>query len=840
MPEVVGRQSRFANPGESPPQAGPVYADSSVSLRAVWLILARRRRFAFSAIGGLLLACFSYCLIAPNQYQAVARIALRATPASTLNLDGANDANSAAFASGQTQLETLATVFRSDQLAWTVIAEKRLYATPAFSTRFAKKFPAFRIDSPSPDAQAYLFDRFQQCLNVRTLPRTLILQIRFRSRDPALSAAVVNALIDAYSRRSAESRVEATAEATGQLNARLSALKTRVDQDSARLIAFQKKHELLDTPETLANGQPTDVQHTAALAEIDDLDRELVVATSDRVLREAQYRAAQRGNPELVIASDPRLMAQSSNFATALLQQLHARHSDLEQESSQLSIEHGPSFPRVVEIRTQLKDLDRQIAAEDSKLVKQFKEAWETAAEREKLLRQNLAKSTEIGMKLNAAATQLVAMRQEANASHELYMRALEKAEEAGLAAAVRSSNIEVVDYARQPVRPVSPDLPVYLAITLVVSLWLTVGGALLLESFSRSVGGMLAVLLLATIASVVRLGAQAPTPSTSGLPPGAAHIPQSTESQSHPTAGDAPAVWGPAQTVIQGTATSPPSLSAADPVSVPLGPGDLLEISEYHMPEFRSAVRVSESGTVALPLVGDVQVGGLTQRSAAHAIESSLVDRGMLLHPQVNVAVTAYASLDISVLGEVARPGIYPFTAHHRLLDVISAASGLTQNAGSLVTVVHRDGEQPPLGVVLMPAGENNPELQPGDTVQVNRAGLVYVIGDVIRPGGFPVDPSQRLTAVQALTLAWGPTQNASLTNAVLIREQKGGRTLTTLNLKRLLRGQDPDLAIQDRDILFVRDSAAKNLWNRTMESIVQSAAGVSIYSGLVYSQRF
>jgi protein involved in polysaccharide export with SLBB domain len=108
------------------------------------------------------------------------------------------------------------------------------------------------------------------------------------------------------------------------------------------------------------------------------------------------------------------------------------------------------------------------------------------------------------------------------------------------------------------------------------------------------------------------------------------------------------------------------------------------------------------------------------------------------------------------------------------------------------------------------------------------------------MRPGGFPVDPLLHLTVVQALTLAWGPSQSAAVTKALLIREQPGGRTVTSLNLKRLLRGEDPDLPIQDRDILFVPDSAAKNLWNRTMESVVQSAAGVSIYAGLVYSQRF
>jgi protein involved in polysaccharide export with SLBB domain len=100
-------------------------------------------------------------------------------------------------------------------------------------------------------------------------------------------------------------------------------------------------------------------------------------------------------------------------------------------------------------------------------------------------------------------------------------------------------------------------------------------------------------------------------------------------------------------------------------------------------------------------------------------------------------------------------------------------------------------------------------------------------------------VDPAQGLTVVQALSLAWGQSQNAS-TRALLIREQKGGRTLTTLNLSRMIHGQDPDQPIRDRDILFVPDSMAKNLWNKSLEAAIQSAIGVTIYAGLVYSQRF
>jgi protein involved in polysaccharide export with SLBB domain len=113
-------------------------------------------------------------------------------------------------------------------------------------------------------------------------------------------------------------------------------------------------------------------------------------------------------------------------------------------------------------------------------------------------------------------------------------------------------------------------------------------------------------------------------------------------------------------------------------------------------------------------------------------------------------------------------------------------------------------------------------------------------VVGDVIRPGGFPVDPVQGLTIVQALSLAWGPSLNAAVGHALLIREQKGGRTMIALNLRRMLHGQDPDQPVQDRDILYVPDSFAKNLANRTMESAIQSAIGVTIYSALVYSQRY
>jgi polysaccharide export outer membrane protein len=826
---------------EAPARRGNDAHDSTRSLRELWGVLVRRRRLVVCVVGGLLLVCLLYCLIAPNQYEASARVALRTSPISTLSLEAPEPFGSASILSAPVQQETLANVFRSDQLAWKVITGLKLYQAPGFMGRFASKFPDFRPDTPAADAQEWLLKRFRQRLNVQTLPRTLLIEIRFRSRNAALSASVVNALIAAYGQQDIDARVQATAQATTWLGNQLKELKARVDQDQQRLAAFQREHDLLTTPEMPANGKPSETEHTSAMLEIDEMGRQLVEVSTDRILREAQYRAAQQGDPELVIASDQRLQAESGNFATALLQQIHARKSDLEQEQAQLNIEHGPNFPRVVEIRGLLQNLDEQKRAEDAKLMERFRGAWQTAADRERLVRKNLEELTAEGMKANEAATQYTAMREEANASHDLYVRVLAKVEEAGLAAGVQSSNISVVDYARQPDKPVSPDLPLYMLITLFVSLWLAIGGAFLMESIHPSVIRA-GVVVLAVMMAGAAIHAQAPTPSTSGLPTGVVRLPASRDTRNLPNPKEAPVTWD-----NPGQAGVPPmaGTQSATPMPAPIAPGDFLDVSEVHTPEFHSVVRVSPAGTVTLPMVHEVPVGGLNEQSAARAIEAALITQGMLLHPLVSVLVTSYAGQDVSVLGEVVRPGVYPYTLHHRLLDLISAASGLAPSAGRLVNIFHRDDAKTPHPVVLDPSGtdtsaDHNPELAPGDTVQVSRAGLVYVVGDVLRPGGFPVDPAQGLTVVQALSLAWGPTQNAAMGKAILIREQKGGRTLTSLNLKRMLHGQEPDQPVRDRDILYVPDSTAKNLWNRTMESAIQSAIGVTIYSALVYSQRY
>lgn len=817
-------------------------AGSSTSLRALFLQMALRRRTVGSIVGGLLLACLLYCLVAPKEYEARARVALRIESATPLSLEEPPPAVSASSLTAPVQLETVAGILRSDRLAWRVIREEKLYAAPAFRGRFAVRYPGFEPEAPQADAQTYLLERFQDRLHVGTLPRTLLVEIRFRTRDARLSAEVVNALIDAYGRQQNELRKQATDEATTSLRSQLAALKARAEEDDRRLSAYQTKHGILISPQTLANGKSGGEEHLPALVEVDELGRALAAANSERILREAEFRAAAQGDPEVVLAFDPRVQTDGTNLAN-VFRSIHARRSDLEQELAQISIERGPNFPRVLEIRQQLKDLDHQLETENAQLRERFRSAWNAAEDHERLVQKNLAERTREGLKVDEAATAYEGMRREADSTRDLYLHMQDKVAEAGLAVGVHDADIWIVDEARPPAKPVSPDLPLYLAITLFVGLWIAVGTVLLLESVWPS-AARLTVGLLAVFATGTMVYAQAPTPSTQGIPTGVAKIPVSSDNKSTPNPKEAPVVWNGSGGSAAGLPAGATNLST-EAMPAPITPGDLLDIGEYHTPEFHSTVRVTAGGTVKLPMVDEVRVEGMDELGAARAIAAALVERGLLNHPQVSVLIMAYVGQDVSVLGEVTRPGVYPFTVHHRLFDMISAASGLSPTAGGVVNIYHRNDPATPHPVALDRNGaeggvDGNPELAPGDVVQVSRAGLVYVVGDVIRPGGFTVDPSEDVTVLRALSLAWGPSQNAALSKAVLIREQKSGRTVTTLDLKRMLHGQDPDQPIQDHDILFVPNSAAKNLYNRTIEAAVQSAVGVSIYAGLVYSQRF
>jgi polysaccharide export outer membrane protein len=263
------------------------------------------------------------------------------------------------------------------------------------------------------------------------------------------------------------------------------------------------------------------------------------------------------------------------------------------------------------------------------------------------------------------------------------------------------------------------------------------------------------------------------------------------------------------------------------------LDAGDLLEVAVYNVPELTTKARVSSKGEIYLPLIDYVHVAGLTAEEAEGIIQKRLSDGGFVKSPHVTLFVDQYASQGASILGEVARPGVYPVPGQQRLFDLISAAGGFTERAGRSITVTHRDQPDKPITVPLSRNVSDNPDsniaILPGDTIIVRKGDLVYVVGDVGRPSGFLMD-SAHLTVLQAIALAGGTTRTANLGGARIIHRGPGGLSETPVELKKILRAKSPDVSMQADDILFIPTSATKVFAGRAMEAAMQAATAASI----------
>jgi polysaccharide export outer membrane protein len=225
--------------------------------------------------------------------------------------------------------------------------------------------------------------------------------------------------------------------------------------------------------------------------------------------------------------------------------------------------------------------------------------------------------------------------------------------------------------------------------------------------------------------------------------------------------------------------------------------------------------------------------LAGLTTDLAEKLVAQKFLDGGYFNDPHVSIFEKEYQTQGVSVLGEVQKPGIYPMLGSRRLFDVISAAGGTTPKAGNQITITHRDSKSSQsltLGRNADDSTSNNPEILPGDTVVVQKAGIVYIVGDVHMPGGFIID-KPGLTVLQALAMAQGANPTAKLDGARLIRRTGDQRQDLPIALKKILASKAADVELQPDDILFVPNSSAKSAMHRGLEAIVQAATGVAIY---------
>lgn len=291
------------------------------------------------------------------------------------------------------------------------------------------------------------------------------------------------------------------------------------------------------------------------------------------------------------------------------------------------------------------------------------------------------------------------------------------------------------------------------------------------------------------------------------------------------------------------------------------ISPDDVLDLYVLDVQELSREYRVSASGQVSIALLKDsVRAGGLTLDQFSSVVSSKLQEAGLVTHPHVSVSVKQSRVHSVSITGAVRKPQIYAVMGRTTLLQMLSQAEGITDEAGDVVRItrgplatgVAMDGTNLANGGESTSARLNSftvdlrrllqtgdpsldVDIYPGDNVTVPLAGVVYVVGAVNRPGGFTLSLNrQGLTVLQAIALAEDLKPTAKPDKATIIRrgsQYQNGYTELPVPAKKILAGKAADIALQANDILFIPNSEGKKVMGKTAEAAIQMAIGAVVW---------
>jgi polysaccharide biosynthesis/export protein len=285
----------------------------------------------------------------------------------------------------------------------------------------------------------------------------------------------------------------------------------------------------------------------------------------------------------------------------------------------------------------------------------------------------------------------------------------------------------------------------------------------------------------------------------------------------------------------VFGTGTDIPQTSPTTQIAE----GDLLDIVIFETPELSGRFRVNLKGDILLPLAGTLHVAGMTLAEITEAVSQRYKDAKILVAPEVTVFVAESTRRTITITGEVRVPGVFPIAAPRTLTDTLAMAGGLNDSASRTVSIVHAADPRQIIHVTLNVGAqtpesiqEGRMEILPGDSIFVARSGIVYLVGELMRPGGFQVEHNNRLTLLEAVALAGGLTRTAKASQSRLIRRSATGREEMRVNLQRVLYGGGPDMLLTDGDIVFVPNSVRKEYTQTIISGAIGAATSYAIFS--------
>jgi len=267
------------------------------------------------------------------------------------------------------------------------------------------------------------------------------------------------------------------------------------------------------------------------------------------------------------------------------------------------------------------------------------------------------------------------------------------------------------------------------------------------------------------------------------------------------------------------------------------LTPGSMVNVQVFEEPDINGSYRLDASGNITMPLGGKISLASPTLPEAEAAIGAKLIAEEVLKSAHVVVNIDEYNAENVVVLGEVANPGRFPILTTRKLREIIAMAGGLTSLAGNEL-ILHRANQPSDVTETirvkggLSDQGAMNVDIDPGDSLTIKKAGIVYVMGAVNRPGGYVMQESGDLNVAQAVALAYGTTPQASTNKTRVLRKGPDGTLLEISTLyDKVTKGEVVPLALHPEDIVYVPISGVKATFS-LVQSELSAAATATIYA--------
>lgn len=433
---AISERAERALPGATAP-----VSQGEISVSELWQLLLKRRKTFFWCVGLVMAAAVMASVILPTRYEAVAR----------LTLDFENNAIQDAIASasgaggdGEVKLLTQVKVAGTDALAWSVIRQLRLDRRPEAAHRRWIVGPAVCLSAPnqsfesiSPECRDVLLKEFHSRLRVEALPRTQIMEIRYRSKSRELAAQVVNTMAEVYTESSFQTKYSSAMRASRWIASQLQDARDAAQKAEEKYIAYQKQTGIIGTDEN----------HNVLMERLNALNQQLVVAEAARIVHEARYRASLEGDPEALVEITP----------GSPLQVLHAQKEVLESQYSELQAKFDQAYPRVRQLKAQLDETNAAIAREAARSRDKIKSEYEAALRSETLLRGDFEAQKQQVYNTNESALEMALLKRDVDASRTLYEELTKQLDEAGVRAGLNATHVTVIDPASMPIQPVEP-----------------------------------------------------------------------------------------------------------------------------------------------------------------------------------------------------------------------------------------------------------------------------------------------------------------------------------------------------------------------------------------------